>query len=239
MVHSLSKLPDRLLVFTGAGMSAESGVDTFRTPGGIWERYRVEDVATPEAWERDPIGVTEFYNMRREQLVNRAAPHVGHRILAALEDHCEVDLITQNVDDLHERAGSRGVLHLHGELRRVRSAGPSGISKVLEGHEVQSSHRCPDGFRWRPDVVWFGEPVPNWEIAERKAQDAQALLVIGTSLRVYPAASIVQVVPEDCSLLVVDPEQPENFFGTRVLQLPASEGLKQLWKTWLPHQPLP
>lgn len=238
MDKQLGSLPRRLVVFTGAGMSAESGVDTFRTPGGIWERYAVEDVATPEAWARDPDRVTDFYNQRRRQLVEEVEPHLGHRILAELEAHTEVQVITQNVDDLHERSGSSRVLHLHGELRRVRSSGPEGRSMPWSGWEVRATDRCSAGYRLRPDVVWFGEEVPNWPIAEHHASSASALLVIGTSLQVYPAAGLVESVPRGTPIFLIDPASVHLSQAVH-LQTSASSGLSTLWKAWLPGIPLP
>lgn len=232
------KRPLRLAVFTGAGMSTESGVDAFRTHGGIWQRFRVEDVATPAGWERDPDLVTEFYNMRRRQLMEEVEPHRGHALLAALEAHFQVDVITQNVDDLHERAGSSSVLHLHGELRRVRSSGPSGKSVVWPKWEVRATDRCPDGFRWRPDVVWFGEAVPRIDAAAERVSQADALLVIGTSLNVYPAAGLVEVAANGAPVYVIDPGDV-HVQGAHVLRTTASSGMEQLWQAWLPDVPLP
>lgn len=230
--------PRRLVVFTGAGMSAESGIDTFRTPGGLWQRYRVEDVATPEAWDRDPDRVTDFYNQRRRQLMEGVEPHLGHRVVAALEKHMEVEVITQNVDDLHERAGSSRVLHLHGELRRVRTSGPGLHVRVWPRWEVRAEDRCPDGYRWRPDVVWFGEPVEEVERAAERVASADMLLVVGTSLSVYPAAGLVHEVAAGVPVLVIDPEGAAAR-ETNVLRMVASEGLAALWKGWLPGVPLP
>lgn len=218
-------------------MSAESGVDTFRTPGGIWERYAVEDVATPEAWARDPELVTAFYNMRRKQLVEAAEPHLGHQLIARFEQHTDVRVVTQNVDDLHERAGSSQVLHLHGELRRVRSTGPHATSYRWEGWEVRPTDRCPAGYPLRPDVVWFGEEVPNWPVALHAVRDADALLVVGTSLRVYPAAGLVEAVPASAQITLVDPDEIPLQHGVQ-LRTTASEGLAKLWKAWLPGVPL-
>lgn len=230
--------PHRLAVFTGAGMSTESGVDTFRTEGGIWQQVNVEDVATPEAWERNPDLVTEFYNRRRKQLFEEVEPHRGHLLLAALEQHLAVDVITQNVDDLHERAGSSQVLHLHGELRRVRSSGPSGHSVVWPRWEVRATDRCPDGYRWRPDVVWFGEAVPHLDAAAERVAEADALLVIGTSLNVYPAAGLVGAAAPEAPVYVIDPGDVE-VPGAHRLRATASSGMEQLWRAWLPDVPLP
>lgn len=238
MEQELGTLPRKLVVFTGAGMSAESGVDTFRTHGGIWQQVAVEDVATPEAWERDPDRVTAFYNRRRRQLVEEVAPHAGHRLIAALEQHADVRVVTQNVDDLHERAGSSQVLHLHGELRRVRSSGPDPTSYPWERWEVRATDCCPAGHRLRPDVVWFGEEVPNWPLALHALEGADALLVVGTSLRVYPVAGIVEALPDAAQLVLVDPEPIPLRRGVQ-LHLTASAGLRALWSAWLPGVPVP
>ncbi len=219
-------------------MSTESGVDAFRTPGGIWQRVNVEDVATPEGWARNPDLVTEFYNRRRKQLFEEVEPHRGHRLLAALEAHLEVEVITQNVDDLHERAGSSRVLHLHGELRRVRSSGPSGVSMVWPRWEVRATDRCPDGYRWRPDVVWFGEDVPHLEAAAERVARADALLVIGTSLNVYPAAGLVHATAPGVPIYVIDPGEVD-VPGAFTVRATASTGMEQLWRAWLPGTPLP
>ena len=219
-------------------MSTESGVDAFRTPGGIWPRVKVEDVATPEGWERNPDLVTEFYNRRRKQLLEEVEPHRGHRLLAALEAHWEVEVITQNVDDLHERAGSSQVLHLHGELRRVRSSGPSRTSVVWPRWEVRATDRCPDGYRWRPDVVWFGEHVPNLDAAAERVARADALLVIGTSLNVYPAAGLVHATAPRVPIYVIDPGEVD-VPGAFAVRATASAGMEHLWRAWLPDTPLP
>jgi NAD-dependent deacetylase len=200
----------RIAVLSGAGVSAESGIRTFRAADGLWEEHRIEDVATPDAWRRDPHLVLRFYNARRAQL-NDVEPNAAHRAIAALEAHFEVDIITQNVDDLHERAGSTRVLHLHGELRKVRSTRDPDL--VLPWtNDLHLGDRCPLGSQLRPHIVWFGEQVPLLPKASSLVQRADVLIVVGTSLQVYPAAGLVHVLKPQAELYVVDPS---------VLDLPA------------------
>ena len=194
----------RLVVLTGAGISAESGLRTFRDSDGLWEEHRIEDVATPEAWYRDPETVLRFYNMRRKQL-GKVSPNAAHQTLADLQKDWEVDIVTQNVDDLHERAGSKKVLHLHGELRKVRSTGDPSEIHDIGYNEVKLGDQCNSGFQLRPHIVWFGEAVPLIEVAQKITSHAYHLLIIGTSLNVYPAASLVHAAPLDCPVTLVDP----------------------------------
>ena len=197
----------RVVVLSGAGMSAESGLKTFRASDGLWEEHRVEDVATPEAWERDPETVLRFYNERRQQL-RAAEPNAGHRALADLEKEHEVQIMTQNIDDLHERAGSGQVLHLHGELMFARSqADPESLYPLGES-DIATGDLCDNGFQLRPHVVWFGEEVPAMEEAARLVQRAQVLLVVGTSLRVYPAAGLIDLAPSTCRKIWINPDAP-------------------------------
>jgi NAD-dependent deacetylase len=193
-----------IVVLTGAGISAESGIRTFRDNDGLWHKHRVEEVATPEAWERDPGLVQSFYNERRKQVIE-ASPNAGHRALVELEKHFNVKIITQNVDDLHERAGSSIVYHLHGEIRKSRSTIDAGLVYDIEGWELKMGDLCEKGSQLRPHVVWFGESVPALEGAVRIAQEADILLVVGTSLAVYPAASLIHYVPPFCPAYYVDP----------------------------------
>jgi len=177
----------KLVVLTGAGMSAESGISTFRGAGGLWEKHPVEEVATPEGWRRNPQLVLDFYNQRRKQLLT-VEPNAGHFALAEFEKYFDVQIITQNVDNLHERAGSTKVLHLHGELTKVRSTGPEEEIFDLspENYETHLGDKCPKGYQLRPHIVWFGEAVPEIENAINLAEQADVFLVIGTSLNVYP-----------------------------------------------------
>lgn len=194
----------KIVVISGAGISAESGLSTFRDSGGLWEQYSIEDVATPEAWQRNPELVTEFYNLRRKQLLE-AEPNAAHRALVDLESHYEVCIITQNVDDFHERAGSSQVLHLHGELLKVRSSVDDSLVYDWKKAEVKMGDCCEKGGQLRPHVVWFGEEVPMMGPALREVMDADILIVVGTSLNVYPAASLAYAAPDTTPIYVVDP----------------------------------
>jgi len=220
----------KLVVLTGAGMSAESGLSTFRATGGLWEQHRIEDVATPEGWHKNPGLVLEFYNQRRKQLIT-ALPNAGHLALAALEKDFEVEIITQNVDDLHERAGSSKVLHLHGELTKVRSTGPG--AEVFElSPDQYTTHlgdKCPKGYQLRPHIVWFGEAVPEIDNAIHITGQADVFVVIGTSLNVYPAAGLLHYVPRTTPVFLIDPNEvmaPQPHIT--VIKKGASEGMKEL-----------
>jgi len=186
-------------------MSAESGLKTFRDSGGLWEGHRVEDVATPEAWAADPRRVLDFYNLRRRQLY-QAEPNAGHRALANLERTHRVSIITQNVDNLHERAGSTDVRHLHGELDVARSTANPTLLYPLEGRDIRLGDTCDEGSQLRPHVVWFGEMVPEMEPAAQVVSAADILLVIGTSLVVYPAASLACLAPRRARKFVINPD---------------------------------
>lgn len=200
----------KLVVLTGAGMSAESGISTFRDSGGLWDTYNVEDVATPEGWARNPQLVTDFYNIRRKEL-QQVKPCRGHELLAQLEKDYDVQIITQNVDNLHERAGSTKVCHLHGELMKVTSSfdpnNPKYIQTLSSDHlEVKMGDKAKDGSQLRPFIVWFGEAVPNIERAAELSAEADIYLIIGTSLNVYPAAGLIHYVPEDAPIYLIDPK---------------------------------
>lgn len=197
----------KLVVLTGAGISAESGLATFRDSGGLWEGHRVEDVATPEAWQRNPAQVLEFYNQRRKKALE-ARPNRGHEIIKELEDWFEVNVVTQNVDDLHERAGSTRVLHLHGSLFESRSTEDENLVYRINGWELKIGDVCERGSQLRPNIVWFGEMVPLIEVASRMASDADIFLVVGTSLAVYPAAGLIHYVRAEAPKFVVDPHLP-------------------------------
>ena len=199
----------KIVVLTGAGISAESGLKTFRDAGGLWEGYRIEDVATPEAWFDAPDLVLEFYNMRRRQLYE-VEPNAAHRALAELEQHHDVHIITQNVDNLHERAGSSQVLHLHGELDTARSTDDESLLIELHGRDIELGDKCPKGSQLRPHIVWFGESVPMMTEAERIVRQADVLLVVGTSLVVYPAASLAFLAPKSADKYLINPEIPEE-----------------------------
>ena len=194
----------KLVVLTGAGISAESGIKTFRDSGGLWEQHDVMDVASIDGWYRNPSLVLEFYNQRRKQLES-AHPNRAHVILAELEKDFDVQIITQNVDNLHERAGSRHVLHLHGELTKVRSSKSTAHVEDIVYREIHPGDLCADGSQLRPHIVWFGEAVPLIEEAERLVSEADIFAVIGTSLNVYPAADLVTSLPQEARAFLIDP----------------------------------
>ncbi|HCC70705.1 MAG TPA: NAD-dependent protein deacylase [Bacteroidales bacterium] len=224
----------RLVVLTGAGMSAESGLRTFREMGGLWEEYDVTEVATPEAWERDPELVQRFYNERRKQLLE-SEPNKGHRGLAGLEKYFDVQIITQNVDDLHERAGNSKVLHLHGELRKARSSADPNLVYEIEGWELKMGDSCEKGSQLRPHVVWFGEPVPAMVEAAQIASEADIFVVVGSSLNVYPAAGLIGYAPQNASLWLIDPENvmaPVNRH-VEIIQEKAGKGVELLTRRLL------
>lgn len=194
----------RLVVFTGAGVSAESGIKTFRDSGGLWEEYRIEDVATPEAWERNPALVLEFYNQRRKQVMS-AQPNAAHLFIAELQNKFDVQVITQNIDDLHERAGSKKVLHLHGEIMKARSSTDEHLVYPLTVPEIVAGDLCEKGSQLRPHIVWFGEMVPEMETANALAAEAELFVIIGTSLNVYPAAGLLNFVFPSVPKWFIDP----------------------------------
>lgn len=194
----------RVVVFTGAGVSAESGLQTFRGSDGLWEGYRVEDVATPEAWARNPELVQHFYDVRRKAVLE-ARPNAAHTALVQLEKKYEVVVVTQNIDDLHERAGSTRVIHLHGLITRSQSSINPQLTYPIVGSELRMGQRCELGSQLRPHVVWFGEAVPAMGEAVQVCRTADIFLVIGTSLQVYPAAGLLQEVPEDVRCYFIDP----------------------------------
>ncbi len=218
-----------LVVLTGAGISAESGIPTFRDAGGLWEGFKVEDVATPEAWQRNPELVLDFYNQRRKRALE-VKPNRGHEILAELESHFKVTVVTQNVDNLHERAGSSHVIHLHGSLFESRSTADESLIYPIEGWELNPGDICEKGSQLRPNIVWFGELVPMMEVAIQYAANADLFLVVGTSLVVYPAAGLVHYVAHDVPRFLVDPNIPDLTFSGRVevIQDKASTGLEKL-----------
>lgn len=197
----------KLVVLTGAGMSADSGLATFRDSGGLWEGYDIEEVASIGGWRRDPEKVLEFYNLRREQAMN-AEPNEGHFALVELEERYDVTVITQNVDDLHERAGSGRVIHLHGELRKARSSKSAELVYDIGARPIRLGDKAGDGAQLRPHIVWFGEMVPEIMRAAEIAREAELLVVIGTSLAVYPAAGLINEVSQSVPCYMVDPSEP-------------------------------
>lgn len=217
-------MKNHVVVLTGAGISAESGLSTFRDSGGLWERYSIEDVATPEAFARNPELVLDFYNQRRRQLAD-VEPNAAHRALAELERSHQVTVITQNVDDLHERAGSSNVVHLHGELTKVRSSKVPDLVYHLGYDEIRLGDTCEQGSQLRPHVVWFGEAVPMIEAAAEIVPMADHLLIVGTSLQVYPAAGLVELAGCDVPVTVIDPGEVPTMTRARVLREPASTGV--------------
>lgn len=217
----------RIIVLTGAGISAESGISTFRDANGLWENHAIMEVASIEGWYKNPTLVLDFYNQRRKQL-KQVHPNEAHYFLKGLEDDFEVAVITQNVDNLHERAGSSHIVHLHGELNKVRSVDKEDL--VMEWTEdLTLGDLATDGFQLRPHIVWFGEMVPKMEEAIELAKQADVFLVIGTSLQVYPAASLLDYVPSTAKIVLIDPnEVPLNYPNLTVIQASATEGVKQL-----------
>jgi NAD-dependent deacetylase len=197
----------KLVVLTGAGISAESGLQTFRDSDGLWEGYNIEDVATPGAWQRNPALVQEFYNQRRKSVLE-ARPNAAHYALVKLEEKFDVTIITQNVDDLHERAGSKNVVHLHGVITRSQSSVDPQLTYPIEGWELKMDQLCELGSPLRPHVVWFGEMVPMIETAARICSSADVFILIGTSLAVYPAAGLIDYVPDDAPKYIIDLKIP-------------------------------
>ena len=223
-----------LVILTGAGMSAESGISTFRDAGGLWDKYPVEQVATPEGYAANPQLVIDFYNERRKQLVE-VKPNRGHELVADLEKHFQVTVITQNVDNLHERAGSSNVIHLHGELTKVTSSWQPNNPKYIkelkpEEFEVKMGDTAADGSQLRPFIVWFGEAVPMIETAIDYCLKADIFLIIGTSLNVYPAAGLLNYVPVDVPVYLIDPNQVPIASGrpVHVIRKGASAGMEEL-----------
>lgn len=198
----------KLVVFTGAGVSADSGIATFRDSDGLWANYRIEEVCTPEALARDRAKVVEFYNLRRRETLSKE-PNAAHRAIAELEKWFDVEVVTQNVDNLHERAGSTRVTHLHGELTKLRSTANLDLIYPIEGWEQKLDARAEDGSYLRPHIVFFGEAVPMFDRATRIVEKADILVVVGTSLAVYPAASLVHYARRGVPIYLVDPGQPD------------------------------
>lgn len=223
---------ERIVVFSGAGVSAESGLRTFRDSDGLWEQYRIEDVATPDAWRRDPGMVLHFYNLRREQVL-AAEPNAAHLAIAGLEDHFHVDVVTQNIDDLHERAGSSRVLHLHGEIRKARSTADPTLITPINGPSLRLGERCKLGSQLRPHIVWFGEEVPLIPEAAALIAQAHRLLIVGTSLQVYPAAGLIHYAPRQTQVVLIDPNEVDSLrTGVRHVKRTASQGVPLLAAEW-------
>ncbi|UTF93345.1 NAD-dependent deacylase [Elizabethkingia anophelis] len=215
----------KIVVLSGAGISAESGIKTFRDSNGLWENHKIEDVASPEGFARNPELVLEFYNLRRRQL-SEVNPNEAHYILAELQKDFDVHIITQNVDDLHERAGSENIIHLHGELKKARPVNDE-ESIIPWEDDLNLGDLDENGIQLRPHIVWFGEMVPEMENAATIVSTADILLVIGTSLQVYPAASLLHYVPAGCEIFVIDPHLSQNVTNEKnFFKTSATEGMK-------------
>ena len=221
----------KIVVFSGAGISAESGIKTFRDSGGLWEEYKIEDVATFDAWKKNKELVLEFYNQRRKQILE-AVPNDAHLIVAEFQKDFDVQVITQNIDDLHERAGSENVLHLHGEIMKGRSTVKSHLVYPLKHWEIKIGDKCELGSQLRPHIVWFGEDVPEMTKATELAGDADIFITIGTSLNVYPAANLIHVVKNEIPKFLVDPSvlNLDSVNNLTVIKATAVEGMKLLSK---------
>ncbi len=223
-----------IVVLSGAGISAESGLKTFRDGDGLWMGYNVEDVATPRAFKKDPQLVLDFYNQRRKD-VTAAQPNAAHKGLAKMEKDFNVTIVTQNIDDLHERGGSTNVLHLHGEIFKMRSIADVNTMYEIRG-DINVGDMAADGFQLRPHIVWFEEPVPMMEKATRLLHDCDYFVVIGTSLQVYPAASLLHYAPPFLPKFIIDKKIPvvNNYPNLHVIEKPATEGVEELMKMILP-----
>lgn len=221
----------KLVVLTGAGVSAESGISTFRDSNGLWENHDVMEVASPEGWLKNRTLVQEFYNQRRKQAKD-CQPNQAHLALASLEKNLEVHIITQNVDDLHERAGSTNVLHLHGELSKAQSSLDPTLIYPMDGWEIKEGDKCEKGSQLRPFIVWFGESVPMMIPAMQIAAQADFFLVLGTSMQVYPAASLIDYAPMNADKFLIDPAQPELKLPKNLtfIQKKATEGMELFTK---------
>jgi len=225
----------KVVILTGAGISQESGIKTFRDSGGLWETYKVQDVASPKAWIENPELVLQFYNERRRQLAT-VEPNEGHKQLVKLEEKYDVYIITQNIDNLHERAGSSQVVHLHGKLTQAKSSGDESDVKDIGYEDIKIGELCEKGFQMRPNIVWFGESVPMILTAEGLAFDADIFVIIGTSLEVYPAAGLIRHVKPHVPVYVIDPNVvPLKGIGwrlredhTTIIQKPATEGVTDM-----------
>ena len=219
----------KLVVFTGAGISAESGIKTFRDSGGLWEEFDINEVATPHAWEKNQTLVLDFYNKRRKQVLE-AQPNKAHFALVELEQKYDVQIITQNIDDLHERAGSKKVLHLHGEITKSRSTIDHSLVYKIAGEEIKLGDKCEKGSQLRPHIVWFGEMVPMMDTANIIAEKADIFLVVGTSMAVYPAAGIIDYSPQNIPKYLIDPSDIKviGISNLKIIKEKASIGLPKL-----------
>ena len=214
-----------IVVFTGAGISAESGLGTFRDSGGLWEKYRIEDVATPEAFKKNPSLVLDFYNIRRKQLLN-SQPNDAHFALNRLQEKFNLSIITQNIDDLHERSGTKNIVHLHGKLTESKST-IDHKTHPIKGHELNTGDYCEKGGQLRPNVVWFGEDVPNMDVAIHKVRSADIFIIIGTSLNVFPAASLIDYATRSKRIILIDPNS-SYYDGIEVISEKATKAVPKL-----------
>jgi len=214
----------KIVVLSGAGMSAESGIQTFRGSGGMWEKYDIYQLATPDAWQKNPQLVQDFYNYRRK-IVFEAQPNAGHIGLVELENDFDVQIITQNVDDLHERAGSSKVLHLHGEIKKARSTADPLLVYPMDTWELKMGDKCEKGSQLRPHIVWFGEAVPEIANAARLTATADIFVIIGTSLMVYPANGLIHNTPKNCLKFLIDPSFSEYYEDVEIISDNASVGV--------------
>ncbi|WP_294328036.1 Sir2 family NAD-dependent protein deacetylase [uncultured Chryseobacterium sp.] len=219
----------KLTILSGAGISAESGIQTFRDGDGLWENHNVTDVASPEGWRKDSALVLEFYNQRRRQL-HEVEPNEAHKLVAELEKYFDVQIITQNIDDLHERAGSTNILHIHGELFKSCSCNNKRLI-YDQKDDINIGDKAEDGAQLRPFIVWFGEDVPLYQDAREMVKDSDILVVIGTSLQVYPAAGLIHDIKDDCLLIVINPNETGFGYGQRavVMKETATQGMKLLF----------
>jgi NAD-dependent deacetylase len=220
----------KIVVLSGAGISAESGINTFRDSGGLWEGHDVMEVASPEGWRDNKELVLDFYNQRRRD-AKKAKPNKGHQILVDLENYFDVTIVTQNVDDLHERAGSTNVVHLHGELFKSRSTRDSQLVYDMKGTEIKLGDKCERGYQLRPHIVWFGEAVPMIEEAARICSETDIVIIVGTSMQVYPAASLINYVAHSAPKFLVDPNIPEFMPvpNLETIEKVASKGLQEVY----------
>ena len=220
----------KLTILSGAGISAESGIKTFRDSDGLWENHNVADVASPEGWKKDRELVLEFYNQRRRQL-HEVEPNDAHKLIADLEKYFDVQIVTQNIDDLHERAGSTNILHIHGELFKSCSCDDKNLI-YEQKTDINLGDKAEDGAQLRPFIVWFGEDVPLYQKAQEIVKDSDILLVIGTSLQVYPAAGLLHEIKDDCFLIVINPNETGFGYGQRtvVMKETATKGMKLLFE---------
>ncbi len=232
----------KIVILSGAGISAESGISTFRDSGGLWDQYPVEQVATPEGYAANPALVVRFYNERRKQLMH-VEPNDAHKIAAELEQYFQVTVVTQNVDNLHERAGSSHIIHLHGELTKVTSSfdpnNPKFIQELTpEEYEIKMGDTAADGSQLRPFIVWFGEAVPEIETAIRYVEEADILIIVGTSLNVYPAAGLMHYLPSQAKIYLIDPNEVHvnSSLPVHVIQKGASKGMAELKELLLQNQ---